>query len=225
MADDRIPLSILFLVCLFFIFYFQTISAFSTWLEDEIDVSLDVVAGTQGAVHKVGLMAEDLNEARLGAFAAYKDFASIDVTVFGLELYLQYSVQGLAPEMVSQAVGATAANGASSFLEVEAATKSKSKFWTAALLAPYVIGGDMANYLAVYEGYQKYAQYNAAVAGYQSSVLKAAALKKGGDETYSKAVKGAWYQFATFQQQAAYIDYITSAWMLYAIFFQPAQAH
>jgi len=201
---------------------FKTVSAFNTWLEDELDVTLDVLEGGAAAKHKPGLMAADLNEARLIAFNAYKDYAGLDLTIFGAELYLQYDTQRLVGGIQGAVAGAT---GATSFLEVEAATntQAQSKFY-AALFAPYVIGGDMANYLAAYTGYQKYAQFSAATAGLQASQFKAVALKKGGDGTYAKAVKGAWHQFATYQLQAAHIDYITSLWMIYAIFFQSNSA-
>merc|ERR1719198_1041590 len=178
---------------------FRTVSTFTSWLEDELDVSIDLInsKGSKAAEHKAGLMQKDLIETRSFSFAALSDYATLDLTIFSMEVYVQYQVQGM-----------MAAAGA-------------------AQPAPFVLGGDTGQYLTVYTGYQKYAAYAAASAGQQSCMFSKLGFKAK-DQKKSKpfrtAAKAAWAQYSQFSTQAANIDYITSMWMIYSFFVQPTSA-
>jgi len=203
---------------------FRTVSTFTSWLEDELDVSIDLInsKGSKAAEHKAGLMQKDLIETRSFSFAALSDYTTLDLTIFSMEVYVQYQVQGM--------MAAAGAAQPVSMLEVETETETKTatgtKFY-AALAAPFVLGGDTGTYLTVYTGYQKYAAYAAASAGQQSCMFsklgfKAKDQKKS--KTFRTAAKAAWAQYSQFSTQAANIDYITSMWMIYSFFVQPTSA-
>lgn len=200
---------------------FRVVSTFTSWLEDELDVSIDLIEakGSKAAHHKAGLMQKDLIETRSFSFAALSDYATLDLTIFSMEVYMQYQVQGM--------LAAVGAAQPVSMLEVETETEVKTETGTkfyAALAAPFVLGGEMGSYMTVYTGYQKYAAYAGAVAGQQSCMFsklgyKAKDRKK--KKTFRTAAKAAWAQFSQFSTQAANIDYISSMWMIYTFFVHP----
>lgn len=169
-------------------------------------------------------MQKDLVTTRTFAFSSLSDFAQLDLTIWGVELYEQYACKSIL-DAYSTTTSALPAQAAS-FLETEATTNTQTgtKFY-AALAAPFFVGGDSGTYLTVYHSYKLYAQYVAAAAGKQSTAFSNAALKNGAStkkgKMYKQAARSAWMQFSAFTTQAAHIDYITSLWTLYNLFILP----
>lgn len=216
----------------------RTCSAFTTWLEDEIDVGVAQLAGSDGYKGLHDIHNVDLAGSRVWAFQAYQDYAGLDALSYSLDVYLQYSTQGVFSQLSGSAMAQTSpAEGAAeespasteepvAMLETEAATQSKTQFWGAALAAPFVLGGDVGTWLAMYTGYQKYAVYVAASSGYQAAVFRERSSRAPAHsgkmrEMYTGAAKAAWAQFSAFSKQAAYVDYILALWTMYALFIQP----
>jgi len=148
----------------------QTVSTFTTWLEDEVDLGVYLLANP-GQTSKVdSILGLEIADDRLWAFTAYNKFATLQLTTFALDYYIDYEINNLmatgnagdAQQMPQQGGPMIGMRNmqmprmpGQSFLQTESKTeaKTKTKFY-AALFAPFLFCGNGDPKNGAFGGYQ-----------------------------------------------------------------------
>lgn len=185
---------------------FQMVSTWSTWLEDELD-KIRADLGDHGSGGSDG---EEIYTDRLFAFQAYSQLAYLELSEFMVETYLEYQTG-----MVGASVeGAT--EGASSFLEVGASSKTK---FVPTMLA---FAGQSYYAMKLYKMYYLYYQYAAAQAGLQAASIRFSSVSGkglGANIPQGKAYAKSLYAlgFGSNLMYASDVEMVTSMWAIYNI--------
>jgi hypothetical protein len=186
---------------------FQMVSTWSTWLEDE----LDKIRGDLGDHGSGGSNGEEIYTDRLFAFQAYSQLAYLELSEFMVDTYLEYQTG-----MVGAASAEGAPEGAASFLETGASSKTK--------FVPTMLAFSGQSYYAMklYKMYYLYYQYAAAQAGLQAASIRFSSLSGKGvgasipqGKAYAKSLYA--LGFGSNLMYASDVEMVTSMWAIYNI--------
>lgn len=246
----------------------QTVSTWTTWLEDELDFGIAILSNLDVLdEEKIGDYESEITDGRMWAFTTFSNFANIELTIFTLDYYVQYqsaqimqqSGQGQIEQEPSKMNGmqmnmqqnmqqniqqkmrqnnlqtkmrlsqmkmpASTGGTGQSFLETGAEAKTKTKF-VAALVAPFVLGGDHLTYTNIYTFYQVFMQKQAADSGLMSAYAMKQASGQAAQQHMdsglaTQAKNSAEMHFGAFAsglQQVANVGYITALWKMYFMY-------
>jgi len=175
----------------------QTISHFTTWLEDEIDIGSELANPTSTvAMALLEASADDLIASKLQAFQAYSSYAQIDMYVMYIDMYLN--------QILASLQNAPSPSNATSFLETE------SEFLPLMMMGG-LGGGQMGPWIGYY---RTMLQVQAAQAGLTSAMAESVARKKLNDKDTSNDKDGeaslvfARQSFASFGQTLAQMSQV-----------------
>jgi len=194
----------------------QTISHFTTWLEDAIDVGTALVADVPNAFLVAEDQDDDLIRDKMFAFSTYNQLATVNFLIFYIDMYLEYTVVA--------AMGGGAAPPAASFLEEEVEaepSQSQSQFM------PYMYYNYPQVYTKFYQLYHLIFTMSAAHSGLMSVMLESAAYEKEmdmdefNDDEAEQQRTMAQHMFGAYAQNlmmASQLEYFTSIYELFGMF-------
>jgi hypothetical protein len=204
----------------------QTISHFTMWLEDEIDVG-KVIADPSNPYRTAVLQDQELDliTGQLYAFQAYNSFAQIELYMFFIDMYVNQIMVSLA---VAQPAPAPAANGtfadASVLLETESTLEVEEKPFVGGAAAGGAGFGQFAMWISFY---RVMLQAQTAQAGFTSAASSQLAYTKLHDSDESNDQEALQHRafarqsFASFGSnlaQTAQIDQWLAFMSLYQIY-------